>query len=126
VPRTVIDKAVAYVKRCYKSERDDNGKPKNLKSSFGYQPGWEPHYTSAAAGLRAMQVCGEYDADETKASVEWLHEHKPKYDERWFYYGTYYYSQAMYQQGGDAAKEARLFIENILLEKQKTGRLVGI
>ena len=119
VPKTVVEKAVAYVKRCYKSETGENGKPKNLKSAFGYQPGWEPHYASASAGLRSLQVCGEYDADETKAAAVWLHEHRPKYDERYFYYGTYYFSQAMYQQGGDAATDARNFVENILLEKQK-------
>jgi hypothetical protein len=119
VPRTVVDKAVDYIKRCYKSERDEKGMPKNLKSGCGYQPGWEPHYATAAAGLRALQVCGEYDAPETKGSADWLREHKVKHDEKYFYYGTYYFSQAMYQQGGDHAREARLFVENMLLEKQK-------
>ena len=119
VPHAVIDRAVDYIKRCYKSERDSNGKPKNLKSACGYQPGWEPHYSSAAAGLRALQVCGEYDALETKGSAEWLHDHKVKHDERYFYYGSYYLAQAMYQQGGDFAKESRLFIEATMLDKQK-------
>lgn len=118
-PVSVIEKAVGYIKRCYKSERDDAGKPKNLRSACGYQPWQEPGYASASAGLRALQVCGEYDAPETKGSAEWLKNHKKKYDEKYFYYGTYYYAQAMYQQGGENASEAKLFVENILLEKQK-------
>lgn len=119
VPRSVIDKAVDYIKRCYRTERDDNGKPKNLKSACGYQPSHEPRFASAAAGLRALQVCGEYAAPETTGSAQWLREHKPKYDERFFYYGMYYYAQAMYQQGGEHAKEARDFVETTFLDKQK-------
>ena len=119
VPKSAIDKAVLYIKRCYRSEPDENGKPKNMKSACGYQPGHDPGYASASAGLRALQVCGEYEAPETKGSAEWLKEHRAKYDERFFYYGTYYYSAAMYQQGGDFAKDGRAFVENTLLEKQK-------
>ncbi len=119
VPKSVIERAVTYIKRCYKSERDENGKPKNLKSACGYQPYNEPHFASAAAGLRALQVCGEYEALETKGSADWLKEHRAKYDDRFFYYGAYYFSQAMYQQGGDYASGARLWLENLFLEKQK-------
>lgn len=118
-PSSVIEKAVTYIKRCYKSERDDKGNPKNLKSACGYQPYNEPRYASASAGLRALQVCGEYEAPETKGSAEWLKEHHPKYDEKYFYYGCYYFAQAMYQQGGELATTSRTWLENILLEKQK-------
>lgn len=118
-PGTVIEKAVSYIKRCYKSERDDAGKPKNLKSACAYQPWQDPHFASAAAGLRALQVCGEYEAIETKGSADWLKEHKTKKDERYFLYGLYYYAQAMYTQGGEHAEAGRLFVENTLLDKQK-------
>jgi len=119
VPKSVIDKAVEYIKRCYRSDRDDNGRPKDLKSACGYQPTHAPRFASAAAGLRALQVCGEYGALETTGSAVWLKEHKPQLDERFFYYGMYYYAQAMYQQGNDYAKEARAFVETTFLEKQK-------
>jgi hypothetical protein len=118
-PVSVIEKAVGYIKRCYKSERDDAGKPKNLKSACAYQPWQDPHFASAAAGLRALQVCGEYEAIETKGSADWLKEHKAKRDERYFLYGLYYYAQAMYTQGGEHAEAARTFVESTLLEKQK-------
>jgi len=34
-------------------------------------------------------------------------------------YGTYYYSQAMYQRGGDHAKIARKKVEEIMLKLQR-------
>lgn len=119
VPKTAIDKAVAYIKHCYKSKRSDDGKPENLKSACAYRPGDEPHFATATAGLRALQVCGEYEAAETKGSADWIREHMPKYNERFFYYGLYYYAQGMYQQGGEDALAARKFVESILFEKQK-------
>ncbi len=119
VPKKSIDKAIEYLKRCYKSKRDKSGNPTDMKSACGYQPGGRPGYASAAAGLLALQVCGEYDVPEVKGSANWLRGRKLNYGEKFFFYGTYYYAQGMYQCGGEFADHAKRNVESILLEKQR-------
>ena len=120
VPKETIEDAIAYLKRSYQSPRDKDGKIVNLKSGFAYQPGGGPSYPMASAGLLALQVCGEYDALELKGTTDWLREFKPKTANTGaFYYGTYYYSQGMYQRGGDTAREAQAYVESLLLAEQK-------
>lgn len=119
VPKETIDAAVGYLKRSYESNRDQNGRILNLRSAFGYEPGNGPTYSTASAGLLALQVCGEYDAPELRGAADWLSEQKVNHDQRWFYYGTYYYAQGMYQRGGEYAKSARRTVEEVLLGMQK-------
>jgi hypothetical protein len=119
VPKAAIDKAIKYLEVCYRSERDKDGKPKRLKSACGYQPGRDPSYASGAAGLLALQVCGKYEALEVKGSADWLKDRVLNYNEEFFFYGTYYYAQGMYQRGGDYADHARGAVEHILFEKQE-------
>jgi len=120
VPKETIDAAMAYIIRSYNSQRDKDGKLLNLKSGFAYMPGGGPSYASASAGLLALQVCGDYDAPELKGTVEWLRDLKQKTPALGhFYYGTYYYSQGMYQRGGTTADESKQFIESLLLAVQK-------
>jgi hypothetical protein len=118
VPKEAIDNAVAYLKRSYESRRDADGTPLNLKSGCSYQPGQSPRYATAAAGLLALQVCGQYNVPEVIGSAEWLREKDVNFDERWFFYGTYYYAQGMQKRGGEFAKVAQLNAEKILLAKQ--------
>lgn len=119
VPSDTIDAAIAYVKRTYKSDRDQDGRILKKNSSFGYGDGRDPMFSTACEGLLALQVCGLYDAEEIKNTVGWLREKKLKTDERWFYYGIYYYAQGMYQVGGEDAERARADVERILLAEQK-------
>jgi len=127
VPKTTIDDAIAYIKRSYTSRRDPAGNILDLKSAFAYQPGAWPTYSTASEGLLALQVCGEYDAPELKGTVEWLRLNKLKNSSvGYFYYGTYYFAQGMYQRGGVIADEARQLVENLLLAEQKeNGRWQG-
>ena len=118
VPKEAIDMAIGYLKRSYYSPRDRTGKPTNLRSACGYEPGQYPSYATAAAGLLALQVCGEHDAPELTGSAEWLREQAVTVDERYFYYGTYYYSQAMQKRGGDYGAIARQITEKLLLSQQ--------
>ena len=122
-----IDDAIAYIKRSYTSRRDPTGNILDLKSAFAYQPGAWPTYSTASEGLLALQVCGEYDAPELKSTVEWLRLNKLKNSSvGYFYYGTYYFAQGMYQRGGVIADEARQVVENLLLAEQKeNGRWQG-
>lgn len=118
VPKEAIDAAVDYLKQCYKSSRKD-GKPTNLKSGFGYVPGRDPKFAMAAAGLLAMQVCGEYDALEVKGTRDWLMDRQLKYHEHYFFYGAYYYAQGMHQAEDKYAEKARKQVEELLLTNQQ-------
>ena len=119
VPKEAITKAVEYVKRCYKAKRDAAGKADfSVKSACAYEPGQNPEYAMAAAGLLSLQVCGEYECPEVVGSADWLKEKKIDWNTEWFFYGTYYYAQGMFQRGGEYASHARKLVEEILLPKQ--------
>ena len=119
VPATAIREAVEYLQRSYASTLDRNGMPDDKASGFCYTPGQShPTYAMTAAGLLAMQVCGEYESPLVIGAADWLLEHPPKWRERFFFYGTYYYAQGMYQRGGEHAKAAQTLIQDILLERQ--------
>jgi hypothetical protein len=118
VPKEMIDNAVDYIKRCYQSKRDPDGKPQNLKSACGYEPSRAPEYAMASAGLLSLQVCGAYESLEAKGSADWLKEKKIEYGGEWFFYGTYYFAQGMFQRGGEYSTYARKLVEDLLLPKQ--------
>ena len=126
VPKDTIDAAIAYIKRSYNSGKHKSGRLVNLKSAFGYEPDHGPTFSTASEGLLALQVCGDYDAEELKGTTAWLHEQKIEPSQRFFYYGMYYYAQGMYQRGGDDAEKARELVEKIMLAEQKDdGAWVG-
>ena len=102
-----------------KSKLDEQGNPINKKSGFAYQPGGHPEYATTAAGLLAMQVCGEYESPFVLGAADWLLENVPQTNRKFFFYGTYYYAQALYQRGDEHAKKARKLVEEILLPMQK-------
>lgn len=119
IPASAIDSAVIYLKRSYYSDRR-NGKLTRPISGFSYTPGSGPTYSTTSAGMLALQVCGEYDSPEVKGAADWLMRNRPKlhWGEQWFYYGTYYYAQAMYQRGDRYAEHARQEVERILAPQQ--------
>ena len=120
VPSGAIDSAVEYLRHSYRSGRDARGRL-DFTSGFCYTPGGRPTYSSAAAGMLAMQVCGQYDAEEVKGTADWLMtmHGKLKLNEQYFYYGTYYYAQAMYQYGGKHAEHGRREVARILAPQQQ-------
>jgi hypothetical protein len=119
VPATAISSAVEYLQESYYSEkRDKKGRPLDQKAGFAYQPGGRAGFATTAAGLLAMQVCGQYEAPEVKGASEWLLASPPRWEERWLLYGTYYYAQGMHQRGGNYATAARQIIEDVLLPRQ--------
>lgn len=120
VPKDPIDKAVAYLKRSYQSDRDPLGNPLNMESAFSYEPhGGRQTFSTTAAGILSLQVCAEYNAPEVVGGTNYLLKNPPEANEPWFYYGTYYYAQGMYQRGGEAADAAREKTERLLLSLQK-------
>ena len=119
VPKSSIDRAVEYIKGTYFSPRDAAGKPTDLKSGCAYGvSGRAPVYSTVAAGLLSMQMCGNYEGMEVAGSTTWLMEVKPDPEGLWFYYGTYYYAQGMYQRGGKFAEHAKKNVEEALLPRQ--------
>ncbi len=120
VPKESIDEAVEYLKRSYKSGRDAQGRPVDMNSGFAYQPGGNPEYATTAAGLLSMQVAGQYDAPEVQGAADWmLRKDLPPKRNNWFYYGTYYYAQGMYQRSGKYAQIAELEVPKVLLPRQE-------
>ena len=119
VPASAIADAVAYLRRSYASPSGRDGRPDNPKSGFCYEPtGNNPTFTMTAAGLLAMQVCGEYDAPRVVGASDWLMERPPRWDDRFACYGIYYYAQGMHQRGGAYAAEAAGRVRTLLLEEQ--------
>lgn len=118
VPKSAIDRAVAYLKRSYYSPRNAAGVPLNPRSGFGYIPGHPPRYASTAAGMLSLQVCGQYDAPEVAGAAAMLEARQIAIHESWFYYGTYYYSIGMQKRGGAQAKIGRETTEKLLLGAQ--------
>ena len=72
-----------------------------------------------AAGLLSLQVCGFYEDPTVKGSANWLLNLKPTWETDWFFYGTYYYAQGMFQCGDRYADHARELVQSILLGHQE-------
>lgn len=119
VPNEAIANAVDYFKRSCTSPLDANGRPVRENAGFSYTPGSSQiKFTMTAAGLLAMQVCGQYDSPLVEKAADWLLANPPKWNERFFFYGAYYYAQGMYQRGGKYHEAARDHVRQVLLEKQ--------
>ena len=120
VPAEAIESAVNYLERSYTSRMDSLGRPIEPSAGFSYLPGnSSPSFAMTAAGLLAMQVCGQYDSPLVQGASDWLMEHPPKWDERFFFYGAYYYAQGMHQRGGKHAETADELVKKLLLDKKQ-------
>jgi hypothetical protein len=119
VPASAIELAITYLKRSCTSPLDSKGKPTNPESGFAYTPGSRDiQFAMTAAGILAMQVCGQYESPLVAQATEWLKKHPPAWGSRYFLYGTYYYAQGMHQQGGETAQAAEKLVRDVLLPKQ--------
>lgn len=120
VPDAAIAEAVGYLRRSCTSPLDEKDQPVRPESGFAYTPGGgDIQYAMTAAGVLAMQVCGQYEAPAVQQAVTWLKSHPPAWGTRYFFYGTYYYAQAMHQQGGETAVEAERQVRDVLLPRQE-------
>ncbi|MCO8120741.1 terpene cyclase/mutase family protein [Stieleria sp. TO1_6] len=117
IPSQAIDSALDYLRNSFTGRR--NGDTVG-EGGFSYTPGQSrPSFTMTAAGLLAMQVCGQYDAPEVTASADWLLTHQPKANERYLFYGLYYYAQGMHQVGGKYADDSSRVVSTLLLPRQR-------
>jgi hypothetical protein len=111
-----IERATEFLLKCYDGR----------KKQFGYQPGNGHRYSDTAMALLSLQVCGKYDDKAVRESSDWLLQYDLNPKESWFYYGTYYFAQGMYQRGGEHADHARTQVEQIMLREQhKNGSWKG-
>jgi hypothetical protein len=119
VPVEAIAKAIEYLKRSYSIRLDARGNPVEPIGGFCYLPdSRSASFAMTAAGLLAMQVCGEYESPLVAGATEWLQNNPPKWKERFYFYGTYYYAQGMHQRGGKYAEQAEQLVREQLLERQ--------
>lgn len=119
IPSAAIDQAVQYLRESFSGEREGKrGRKSSVSTGFSYQPGSSPQFATTAAGLLAMQVCGQYAAPEVIAASDELLSSPPSWNERWVLYGTYYYAQGMHQRGGQHAQAARKHVEEMLVTRQ--------
>ncbi|MEM6472157.1 MAG: hypothetical protein AAF802_21525 [Planctomycetota bacterium] len=117
VPIEAIESSLSYLRGSFTGRRKDDGVS---PGGFSYTPGQaRPTFAMTGAGLLAMQVCGKYEANEVAAAADWLLAHPPKVNERYLFYGLYYYAQGMYQFGGKHAEESRKIVSSILLPNQR-------
>ncbi|WP_146395059.1 prenyltransferase/squalene oxidase repeat-containing protein [Planctomycetes bacterium CA13] len=118
VPGEAIEQAIDYLRESYTGRPKPGGKEFE-NSGFSYTPGsYQPTFTMTSAGLLAMQVCGLYDSPMVTGAGEWLLQHPPQLNERFFFYGIYYYAQGMHQMGGKYAKVAEPIVDRLLLDSQ--------
>jgi hypothetical protein len=121
VPSEAIVDAISFLKRSYTARIDSRGQPAQGKAGFGYLPDSnQPSFAMTAAGLLAMQVCGEYESPLVIGAAEWLLENPPQWQDRFFFYGIYYYAQGMYQRGGAHAETAAAVVPELLLDRQQS------
>jgi len=96
VPRSTIDRAVEYVRKC-----------QNPDGGFKYQlTGGPSAWPRSAAGVASLQYAGIYEDEALDRGVKYLvEEAMPGRGDRsgaHYFYGHYYAVQAMYLKGGDA------------------------
>lgn len=119
VPIRAIDDAVGYLENSYTSPLSEEGTPRDPVGGFAYTPGTRhPTFTMTAAGLLAMQTCGRYDSPLVAGAAKWLLEHPPQSNDRFLFYGLYYYAQGMHQVGGEAARTATQLTNELMLRLQ--------
>ncbi|MFN3192628.1 MAG: prenyltransferase/squalene oxidase repeat-containing protein [Aureliella sp.] len=119
VPVEAIEKAVTYLNNSFTSPLNSSGLPLGDSGGFSYLPdNRKATFAMTAAGALAMQICGQYESPLVEHATKWLVEHPPKWDDRFFFYGTYYYAQAMHQRGGSTSKNAHQIVSDLLLAHQ--------
>jgi hypothetical protein len=103
VPAAPIDKAVAFVLRCYS--------PQEKTFEYDVKPEDRRSRAMAGAGILALAHSGMHNRPEAVAAADWILAHgfreynaplhvSATYRGDRYHYGVFYCSQAMYQMGG--------------------------
>ena len=119
VDREVIDKAIAYVRRC---QNPDGGF--SYMANRGFSSGGSG-FERSAAGVATLYYAGIFEGNDLKRGLEYISRFRPgrpRTQEQQFghyYYGHYYAAQAMFLAGGDYWRDWYPAIREELLAKQR-------
>ena len=89
VPREAIDRAAAFVLRCYRADR----------KGFSYQPGQEPNPAMTGVGILNLCLMDAAGRKEVADASEYLAANRINEDSRFCYYNFYYTTHAAFQIG---------------------------
>jgi hypothetical protein len=91
VPEARIEAAIGYIKRCADEE----------SGGFTYMPrrNHKPNPAMTGTGVLSLEICGEFGSAEARRGGDWLLRHPLEWKGPFFYYNSYYSSQAMFQLG---------------------------
>jgi len=106
VPRKTIERGVQYLEACC-----NNG-------GFGYQPGSSPGTARTGIGVLLLQLLGKGDREKVKQGGNYIKHNPPRHPGNYFFYGTYYCAQAMFQFGGADWKDYEREMTKDLLRLQ--------
>jgi len=117
VPKEVIDKAVAYVRKC---QNPDGGFMYQLPSGLSAWP-------RSAAGVASLYYAGIYEGDALDKGIKYLADsavgENRSRAETHYWYGVYYTAQSMYLAGGTAWANYWPSLRSELLARQAGGGL---
>jgi hypothetical protein len=116
VEKDVIDKAIAYVRRC---QNADGGFSYMAAGGGGGGSGFE----RSAAGVAALYYAGIFEGDDLKNGLNYVKQYLPNKgaggrSASHYYYGQYYAVQAMFLAGGDYWAQWYPAIRDELVAKQ--------
>jgi hypothetical protein len=111
VPASAIDKAVAYVRRCYEENR----------GTFAYSVLGPVTVPCAGTGILGLELCGRdlHRCRESLRAASYILNHPPAFNQGHAFYGFYYCSQAMFQLGDPYWPAYRTKLHDLLLRSQR-------
>jgi hypothetical protein len=117
VPKSTIDRAITYVRRC---QNQADGGFRYMLNSGGSA------YPRSAAGVAALYYAGVYEDDALKKGLDYLLRNRRFMENQGvghYWYGQYYAAQAMYLAGGDYWRQwYPQMREELLQQQQSDGR----
>ena len=124
VPSSAIEEAIGYLRRSYWSSLDERGEPLRKVSGFAYQPGGTPIMPLRPPGFLPCKFADNTNLLRQRSRRLVARKRTPK-AKKFFFYGTYYYAQGMYQRGEEHSTTAREKVESLLLGMQKGERILA-
>lgn len=119
VPRETLEKALAYIKKCFNPEGAFNYQPNAvIDAEIAKATGWKFSPALTASGTLGLALLGNFDDPAFAAGVKFIDTMEYRPEMLYFYYTTYYAMQASFQAGGDHWTRWSTRTRTILLEKQ--------
>jgi hypothetical protein len=111
VPAEAIDRAVAYVRRCY----DEN------RGAFAYTVRGYLTVPCTGTGILSFELCGKdlHRCRESLRAGTYILRQPVGLDQQHCFYGLYYCSQALFQLGGSHWEQYRARLHRVLLPNQR-------